>query len=187
MGIRTHLYRLALTSLCAAITAGGALIVIPLPIPITMQLFGVFLSGFVLGPLYGAYSQIAYILAGLAGLPVFAGGVGGFAILASPTLGYLLAFPIASAIVGYIAHGNKRASATIGIAIACAIVAIYSLGVLYFWCWSRYIAGKPISIYTAISIGALPFIAIDILKGYLAAIIAKRLPQSLLLKEKSLA
>jgi len=175
-----RLRRLAAISLCAATTAIGALITIPLPIPITLQVFGVYLSGFLLGPLFGALSQAIYIIVGFAGLPVFAGGTGGLSIIASPTLGYLIAFPIASAIVGYIAHKKSNSYFSITIAIACGLIVIYTFGVAYFYFWSAHIAGKPISVIGAVSIGALPFLAIDIAKGYIAALVFKAIPRNLL-------
>ncbi len=177
--VRVRLVRLSMVSLCTSTTAVGALITIPLPIPITMQLFGVFLSGFILGPIWGAATQVVYIVLGLIGLPIFAGGQGGLSILASPTLGYIIAFPFAAAAIGLILKNKRNSLIKISIAITTAIIIIYSFGVAYLWFYFRYIAGKPLSIWSAITIGALPFLAIDVFKGYLAAVIARRIPKNI--------
>src|SRR5574341_1526984 len=87
-------------------TALGAHVRIPLPfmpVPITLQTFFVHLAGATLGPALGPVSQALYVLAGAAGLPVFAGGTGGLAYLVKgATTGYLLGFVVATALVGWL-------------------------------------------------------------------------------------
>ena len=70
------------------------------PVPITGQTLGVLLIGALYGPWRGALCLLAYLGEGAAGLPVFAGGTSGWAVLVGPTGGYLVAFPVAAAIVG---------------------------------------------------------------------------------------
>jgi biotin transport system substrate-specific component len=67
----------------------------------------VLLAGALLGARNGAYSQLLYIALGAAGLPVFAYGALGPAVLFGPTGGYLLAFPLAAYLVGYLVQKNK--------------------------------------------------------------------------------
>jgi biotin transport system substrate-specific component len=89
----------------AALTALGARLSVPLPgtpVPFTLQPVAVLLAGLLLGPIFGAGSQFAYLALGAAGLPVFAAG-GGLAYLGGPTGGYLMAFPVAAAVAGWIA------------------------------------------------------------------------------------
>ena len=63
---------LILTALFAALTAVGAFLRIPFPIaPITLQVFFTAMAGVLLGPRYGALSQLVYVVLGLIGLPVF--------------------------------------------------------------------------------------------------------------------
>ena len=95
--------------LFAAMTAAGARVEIPHePVPFTLQTLVVLLSGALLGPRNGALSQILYLSAGILGMPVFAGGAFGFARLLGPSGGYLLAFPVAAALVGFMV--GKRAT-----------------------------------------------------------------------------
>jgi biotin transport system substrate-specific component len=95
----------------SVLTAVAAQITIPVkPVPFTLQTMAVVLAGAFLGSRNGAYSQILYLLLGAAGLPVFAqipdAGIG-FARLFGPTGGYLLAFPLAAFVVGYLVERNK--------------------------------------------------------------------------------
>jgi biotin transport system substrate-specific component len=92
----------------AAATAIGAQVEIPhQPVPFTLQTLFVLLSGAILGPRNGAISQILYLGLGILGAPVFAGGGFGLARLLGPTGGYLLAFPAAAAVGGYLVSIRK--------------------------------------------------------------------------------
>ena len=90
------------------LTAIAAQFTIPVkPVPFTLQTVMVVLAGAFLGARYGAFSQILYLIAGSVGLPVFAGMSFGFMTLFGPTGGYLLSFPIAAFITGYLVEKNK--------------------------------------------------------------------------------
>ncbi len=92
----------------AVASALSARVEIPVqPVPFTLQTMVVLLAGAFLGPRNGALSQIVYIGAGAIGLPVFAGGAIGLLTLLGPTGGYLLAFPVAAAIVGYLVQQRR--------------------------------------------------------------------------------
>ena len=70
------------------------------PVPFTLQVPAVVLSGLLLGPRYGALAQAIYLLVGAVGVPVFAEFKGGLGVLLGPTGGYLLSYPIAAAVAG---------------------------------------------------------------------------------------
>jgi len=85
------------------VVAACAQIVVPMqPVPWTGQTLGVLLVGAVLGPRLGAMAILAYLAQGAAGLPVFAGGVGGLGFLVGKTGGYLLGFVGAAFITGWL-------------------------------------------------------------------------------------
>lgn len=95
----------ALISTFAAFVAVCAILPpIPTPsgVPITLQTFAVAVAGLVLGWRRGFLAVALYVAVGLAGVPVFSGGTGGVAVLAGPTVGYLLAFPFAAAVAGFL-------------------------------------------------------------------------------------
>lgn len=118
----------------AILTAVSAQISIPVkPVPFTLQTLMVALTGAFLGARNGAYSQILYLLAGALGLPVFApvpDGYMGIASLFGPTGGYLLAFPVAAFITGYIIEKNKSYLSIIFAMIVTEFVIITS-GIIY--------------------------------------------------------
>lgn len=98
---------LALVAVFAALIAAFSLTpAIPIGmagVPITLQTLAVVLAGLVLGPLRGFLATVLYLAVGFAGLPVFAGGAAGIAVLSKPSVGYLLAFPVGAAVAGLIA------------------------------------------------------------------------------------
>ena len=128
--------------LCAGLTVIGAQIEIPhVPVPYTMQTFFVLLSGAFLGKRNGAISQGVYLLAGASGLPVFAQWGFGFGRLLGPTGGYLLAFPFAAFVVGYLLQ-NRRELVWSIVAMVVGLFVIFTFGtlqlnLLYFHNWSE--------------------------------------------------
>ncbi|MDR2350962.1 MAG: biotin transporter BioY [Deltaproteobacteria bacterium] len=98
---RDEIESVILVALWAALMAAGAWISIPAgPVPITLQTFFVMLAGYSLGPARGFLAAFLYVLAGIVGFPVFAGGVAGVALILGPTAGYALSFPFSAAIAG---------------------------------------------------------------------------------------
>ena len=122
----------ALISACAyigAIPVGGA------GVPITLQTFGVMLAGCVLGPVRGFLAVSLYLLLGAIGLPVFAEHSSGLAVFSGPSAGYLIAFPIAAALGGflvkYVARENRtRAIWVFFCSLAGSVFVILPLGIL---------------------------------------------------------
>lgn len=97
---------LSLIAVFAALTAVFSLLPgLPLGagVPLTLQTLAVMLTGIILGPVRGAAAVGLFLLAGLAGLPVFSGFRGGLGVLAAPSAGYLLSFPLAAGVAGLLA------------------------------------------------------------------------------------
>ena len=151
-------------SLCVA---GMAQVRIPLPftpVPITGQTFAVLLVGAVLGSRRGAASLLLYLLQGLLGLPFFAGGASGLAILLGPTGGYLIGFVVAAGLVGLLAtRGLDRRIPSALLAFLAGEVVIYLFGVA----WLSVFLGIP----HAIAAGLLPFLLGDAIKLAAAGLI----------------
>jgi len=124
---------IALVVLGSLVVAVAAQIAIPLPwtpVPITGQTLGVLLVGASLGWRRGALSLALYLVEGLAGLPVFAGGAAGVVTLMGPTGGYLWSFPFVAALVGWLAdRGWDRRLSTAVLAMALGELAVYAFGV----------------------------------------------------------
>ena len=96
----------ALVAVCALLPA----IKLAGPVPITLQTFAVLLSGAVLGMRRGFLAVLLYVAAGAAGLPIFSGGAAGLAVLAGPTAGYLVGFPLAAGLCGFLVERLPRRS-----------------------------------------------------------------------------
>lgn len=93
----------------SVLTFLSAQVAIPVePVPFTLQTMLVLLSGAFLGSRNGAYSQILYLAMGVIGLPVFANFSFGFLKLFGPTGGYLLSFPFAAFLTGYVIEKTKN-------------------------------------------------------------------------------
>jgi len=92
--------------LWAALIGVGGWLSLPTPwgVALSLQTFFIVLCGLVEGPRLGAMAAGLYLLAGLLGLPVFAGGLGGPAILFRPSAGFALAFPLLGLVAGLGAH-----------------------------------------------------------------------------------
>ncbi|MCA1632954.1 MAG: biotin transporter BioY [Acidobacteria bacterium] len=157
----------ALVVAFSLLTALAAQVVIPLPftpVPLTGQTFAVLLAGALLGSRLGALAMIAYLCEGAVGLPFFRGGAGGaHYLLLSPTTGYLLAFPLAAFVTGYLAErGWDRRYASAAAAMALGSFVILAGG----WAWLALFfrtAGE------AFRLGVAPFILGDLVKIALAA------------------
>ncbi|HLH73424.1 MAG TPA: biotin transporter BioY [Chloroflexota bacterium] len=153
--------------LFANLTAVAARIAVYLPfspVPITAQTLLVLLAGAALGPRRGAASQVAYIAEGVAGLPVFAGGNAGLAVLLGPTGGYLIGFVACAALVGWLGErrGLRSPLATF-IVMLLGSALIYPFGAVWL---SRVVPG---GLSVAIAQGVLPFLPGDALKSAIAA------------------
>ncbi len=161
-------------ALFSALTAIGAYIYIPLPfseVPITLQTMFTYLAGAVLGGYFGALSQMIYLLIGVVGLPIFAGGGSGLSVLIGPSGGYLIGFIIAAFVIGELKK-LKKGFVWLFIYMVVGNIIIYILGVVQLMNWTR------ISLNQAIVIGVLPFIFGDIIKILLATYITQRVEKA---------
>lgn len=131
------------------------------PVPITGQTFAVLMLAALLGSKRGVLAILAYLVEGILGLPVFAGGMG-LATLIGPTGGYLVGFIAVAYVVGKLAEmgWDRRVSTTIAAMLAGEIV-LYTFGV----CWLAIMT----NIRIALTVGLYPFIVGDVLKVILAA------------------
>jgi len=168
--------RAAAVLLAVAATAAAAQLTVSMPfttVPFTLQPMVVLLAGAALGSRLGATAQAAYLLAGIVGLPVFAASPllpQGAARLLGPTGGYLLSYPLAAFVAGWLAErGWDRRYVTSVLAMAAGLAVIYTGGVS----WLSMAHLRPLT--AAVAEGVAPFVALDVLKIAGAALI---LPQA---------
>ncbi|MGI6091953.1 MAG: biotin transporter BioY [Negativicutes bacterium] len=170
-----------LAGLFAALLALSSQIAIPIgPVPHTLQIFFVLLAGIVLGSRLGSISVAVWVLLGSFGLPVFAQGKGGLAVLAGPTGGFLFGFIIAAFLVGWLAENSKLTTGRTAIYMLTGLVAAYIIGVGGFMASFKYFLNKPMTLKTAVSVAVVPFMPFDIVKALMAAYIGTRVRQALI-------
>ncbi len=148
------------------LTGLAAQIAIPLPftpVPVTGQTFAVLLTGAALGARRGFLAQVLYLAQGASGLPVFAGGGAGVALLFGPTGGYLVAFPLAAAVTGFLAERawDRRFVTMLGVMLLGSTV-IFALGAAGL---TRFLPSSQV-----LAAGVLPFVPGDLVKSALAAL-----------------
>jgi biotin transport system substrate-specific component len=165
---------LARAALFAALMGAFAYVSFPNPlapgIPVTLQVLGVFLAGIMLGPLWGGFALLVYLIAGAVGIPVFSGGSAGLGALLGPTGGYLLSYPFAAAATGLVVHGGPnltryKDASTVSLVggMVLGTVLIYAGGVAGLMYFGGYgLAG-------AVSAGVVAFVPVEAVK-ILAAI-----------------
>jgi biotin transport system substrate-specific component len=160
-----------------ALTAAAAQISIPLPltnVPLTFQPMVVLLGGLALGSRLGSLSQVLYLAAGIAGLPVFAASATlppGALRLLGPTGGYLMAYPVAAFVAGYLAErGFDRKYVTSVLAMFAGLLIVFISGVTWLGLFARPVSGSaPVGMQAALATGLYPFILPDLIKLAIAA------------------
>ncbi|MCP4673428.1 MAG: biotin transporter BioY [Desulfobacula sp.] len=158
------------TSLFVAFIAIGAFIAIPIgPVPIVLQNMFVLLAAIILGPKWGLACIGIYLLIGLVGLPVFAGGTSGIGKLFGPTGGYLLGYLPSVFVTATISKLLGRKMYADVIAMLTGSLIIYAAGVP----WLKIVTSMTFS--KALAVGMYPFLIGDLLKIIAAAFIAKSL------------
>lgn len=133
-------------------------------VPITAQTLGVMLCGTVLGSKRGTLAVLLFLLLVLVGLPLLAGGRGGYHVFLSPSVGFLIGWPFAAFVTGLIFERFRKQSALLVAIVASIIgcvVVLYAFGIV----------GMSINLDKPISEAAklvLAFIPGDIVKAIFA-------------------
>ncbi|MBV0924184.1 biotin transporter BioY [Halomicroarcula limicola] len=162
--------------LIAALTAALSYVSIPLPgalPPFSLQHFGMFFAGLLLGPLWGGLALSLYLLVGLAGVPVFSNGGAGLGYFLGPTGGFLLGFLVGAVVAGAIVHRRvePRSLSSVSTAIQvagllAAVVAVYVVGVP----WMAAVTGLSLGRAGATM---APYFAVDVVKAGVAVAIVR--------------
>lgn len=154
----------ALISVCSWIN-------IPFTVPITFQILAVFVAAYYLGLKRGLICVSVYLAIGIVGVPVFSGFQGGIGHILGPTGGFLLGFVIATVIIGFFSK-RKTSFRTVFLYMFLSLIVCYMVGIV----WMLISTGdlSTDSIKESLILFILLY-SIDIVKVFLAAIIAVRL------------
>lgn len=171
----TPMTDLALVAVFAGLIGAFSLIpAVPLPggVPITLQTLAICLTAMILGAWRGMLATALYLAVGLAGLPIFAQGRAGPGVLAGPSAGYLISFPVYALVVGFGAQwvlrrisGRWRGLALWGAGLVGSVLVVHPWGVV------GLVINAGLSWRAALSID-LVFWPGDLLKTAVAAAIA---------------
>lgn len=166
--------------LFTALVAIGAFIKIPVPVvPFTLQFLFTMLAGLLLGSKLGAFSVIAYMVLGLAGLPIFAEG-GGFWYLFKPSFGYIIGFCIGTFVTGLIAERMKEKTVPCYLAANfIGLLIVYAVGMAYYYVICNYVINTPIAVGPLFLYCFVLAVPGDICLCILAAFLVKRVKPAL--------
>ncbi len=181
MSTKDIVYISLFTALTAALGLFPAISLPFISVPITTQSIGCMLAGAILGSKRGALSMALFLVLVAIGLPLLAGGRGGFGILIGPSGGFLLGWIFGAYLIGLLFEKftkNRTAYEFLAIVLG-GIIVVYGLGIP---CLSV-IAKMPIE---KAFIGSLAFIPGDLIKAvltlYIVKIIRKGYPNLILTK-----
>lgn len=137
-------------------------------VPITAQTLGVMLAGAVLGWRRAILAVLVVIALCIVGLPVLAGGRGGMGVFAGPTVGYLIGWIPAAALIGWMVQMRLPRPALWWVFLACLVGGI---GVTYLF-GIPVVAARTQAPLTAAAASAVAFLPGDLIKAALAAVVA---------------
>ncbi|MFB6164390.1 MAG: biotin transporter BioY [Haloarculaceae archaeon] len=165
------LENVARAALFAALIGAFAYVSFPNPLspqglPVTLQVLGVFLAGIMLGPLWGGFALVLYLLAGAVGAPIFQGGSAGLGhLLGAPTMGYLWGYPLAAVAIGAIVHGGATIRDPQEVHVARLVGAmVVGTAIIYALGMAGLMLVSGLGLAAAFTAGAAPFIPAELVK-----------------------
>lgn len=150
------------------------------PVPHTLQIIFVLLAGVVLGSRWGFTSVAVWVLLGVFGLPVFAQGKAGAAVLVGPTGGFLFGFMLCAFLVGRLTERAATGLAKTALIMYGGLAVAYLVGLVGFMASFAFSLGKPMGWGQAATLAVLPFLPYDIVKTFLAAYVGVRVKKALI-------
>lgn len=142
------------------------------PVPITGQTLGVIVVGAALGARRGAAALTVYMLAGLAGAPVFAGLTAGPAYVLAPSFGFVLGFIPAAFVAGWFAERAwDRTPWLAFVGFVAASVIPFLIGVPYMAVILAAVLGQEVTVASVLAAGVTPFIVPGLIKAGFAALL----------------
>lgn len=169
-------YQITYCGLFVALIAAGAFIKIPVPVvPFTLQFLFTMMAGLLLGPKLGAASVAAYMVLGLAGLPIFSEG-GGLWYVFKPSFGYIIGFCMGTFVTGWLAEKMKNKTLLNYLAANFAgLLIVYAMGMVYYYVICNYVINTPIALWPLFLYCFLLAVPGDICLCFLGAVLVRRL------------
>ena len=171
---------MAFIAAMSAVIAVCAWITIPLAVPFTLQIFGVFMALRLFGGKKGTLSILVYIALGAVGLPVFSGFQGGIGVLAGPTGGYIAGFLLMGALY-WALEKYLRGPILPEAVLLVGLIVCYTFGTAWF-CTVMNGRGREVTFFSGLGTCVLPFILPDLAKLFLSRLAAGQLKRALRIK-----
>lgn len=150
------------------------------PVPHTLQPLVVLLSSLILGGRWSFVSVAVWILLGVFGLPVFAQGKAGAAVLLGPTGGFLLGFALCAYLTGHLFERGDLTFKRVLFIMFIGLIVVYTIGILGFMVSFEYFLHKPMSWSQAFTLSVAPFFPFDLIKAIMAAYLGLKIHSALL-------
>ena len=172
---------LVFCALCCAFTCVCALFTIPIgAVPITLCNLAIYISGAILGPVYGAISQIIYLALVFVGFPFTSQWKGGPFYLVGPTAGYMYGYVFIAFLTGYVykvlgSRASQYEKKMMWMFIGCFLGTI----VCYFFGTVWFVFQNNIEFFKALKVCVYPFILGDLLKILVAPMIVPRIEKAI--------
>ena len=154
-------------ALCIALICVSAYIAIPVPFmaPLTMQTFVMCLVALVLTPCQTAFVIVGYTLIGTSGIPVFAGGVGGFGIVFGPRGGFFIGFLVAYTLMSMLKGREPSFARYALVGTLISVPVTYAIATL----WLTILFGDKFAGLVAAFMALVQYIPGDLIKAVAAA------------------
>lgn len=176
--MKRHTIRLCYCALlCALIILSTILFRFTIPgtdVMVTLQVFFVLLCGQMMPVRYCLYTTCAYLLAGLIGLPVFS-SLNGPAVIATPSFGYLLAFPFAAVVCSLVRQRWNQKKGSRYVASFCGLMVLYAIAIGYVFLLSQIYLRETLSVKAVLISYLFLFLPLDAAKATFAAWLGQRM------------
>ncbi len=181
MKLRTMVYAAMFAAIVGVLGLLPPIVTPFTPVPITAQTLGVMLAGSILGAKRGGLSLLVFVLLVAIGAPLLAGGRGGIAVLFGPSGGYIISYPIAAFVIGYLVEKfwkRQNLGLLILFNVFGGIIIVYAAGITYL----SIITGTP---WGKAAFAALIYLPGDAVKIIVASLLARQINRVYPLIEKS--
>lgn len=158
----------------AALIAGCSWLMVPSPVPFTLQTLGVFTALGILGGRRGTLAVLTYILLGAVGVPVFAGFSGGIGIILGSTGGYILGFLASALVMWGLERLFGRGRPALTISMAAGLLACYTVGTAWYMAVYTRTTG-PVGLSAVLGWCVIPFLIPDLIKISLSLFLTDKL------------
>lgn len=150
------------------------------PVPFSLSLFIILVNSSLFNKFVGFFITLLYILLGIFGLPIFAGGMGGIGVITGPTGGFIIGYLVCSLVISLLTNLNNKSNILMLFSYILGILLCYTFGLVH------YMNEMNVELIDAIIVCVYPFIVFDSIKiiiSFIIVVILKNKLKSLIVKQ----